>query len=157
MVQKLVLPLHPQMVNVSFSFNDVELLDFDQKKTTSWLVFAVKDLGFEDASLDFVFVTDDYLLEVNKRFLNHDYYTDIITFNYNEENSLSGEMYISVDRVSENAVEFGDGVFINELNRVMIHGVLHLAGYDDQSEALRIEIRSKENYYLRKLNVSRET
>lgn len=157
MVQKLVLPLRPQMVNVSFSFNDVELLDFDQKKTTSWLISAVEELGFDDASLGFVFVSDEYLLEINKQYLNHDYYTDIITFNYNEENSLSGEMYISVDRVADNAVEFGDGVFVNELNRVLIHGVLHLAGFDDQNETMQAEIRSKENYYLSKLNVSRET
>jgi probable rRNA maturation factor len=82
----------------------------------------------------FVFVDDDYLLEMNKSHLGHDYYTDIITFNMNEENSLCGEMYISVDRVKENADEFSKGDFMLELSRVMVHGALHLLGYDDHSD-----------------------
>jgi rRNA maturation RNase YbeY len=81
-----------------------------------------------------IFCSDDYLLEINKKHLNHDYYTDIITFDYCVENIVSGDLYISVDRIKENAKTFED-TFINELTRVVIHGVLHLCGHNDKTEA----------------------
>ena len=119
----------------------------------------LKILLDHDKELDYaniVLMTDDELLEINRQYLNHDYYTDIITFNYAEEaQPLEGELYISVDRVKEyasaNSVDY-----ISELNRVMIHGFLHLAGYDDNTEIAKNRMQSLENQYI-SLIVPRET
>lgn len=148
MDQKLVLPLLRQMVNFSYEFHGVNVEGFVPSDYTIWLTNVLKRYNISNASLMFVFVDDEYLLEMNKSHLNHDYYTDIITFNMNEENSLCGEMYISVDRVRDNAVEFSNGDFILELSRVMVHGVLHLLGYDDHSESDEVVIREQEDLCL---------
>lgn len=94
-----------------------------------------------------IFCSDEYLLEINKKHLNHNYYTDIITFDYCVKNIVSGDLYISIDRVKENAKTFNDS-FINELTRVVIHGVLHLCGYNDKTEADQKNMRNLENKYL---------
>lgn len=143
-VQKLVLPLLPQMVNVSYDFLNVKVDGFDPKNYTSWIKKVLLRHGISSARLGYVFVSDEYLLKMNQDHLNHDFYTDIITFNYNEENSLSGEMYISVDRVRDNADEFSGGDFERELSRVIIHGVLHLVGFDDQTDEDELRIREEE-------------
>lgn len=96
-----------------------------------------------------MFCSDEYLLEINKEYLDHDYFTDIITFdNSEEDNQLEGDIYISVDRVRENAATFHTD-FDTEMRRVLIHGLLHLAGHDDTSEALKTAMRAKEDEYLR--------
>jgi len=100
--------------------------------------------------LSFVFCTDDYLLDVNKKFLNHDYYTDIITFDYNESNIVSGDFIISIDRVKENAL-IHKCTFHIELYRVIIHGVLHLLGFSDKSEIQQKKMRESEDLYLSQL------
>lgn len=87
------------------------------------------------------------MLDINQKYLQHDYFTDIITFDYCEGDRLSGDLFISVDSVRENSVEFGTE-FKDELNRVIIHGLLHLVGYDDHTEKDIKLMRSKENYYL---------
>ena len=107
-------------------------------------------LNFEkktEGDIVLIFCSDEYLLEINKKYLNHDYYTDIITFDYCVENIVSGDLYISIDRVKENAKTFNDS-FINELSRVVIHGVLHLCGYNDKTEADQKNMRNLENKYL---------
>lgn len=149
MDQKLVLPLLPQMVNVSYNFLDVEIEGFVPEDFTTWLERVAANYNVNNVELTYVFVSDKYLLEMNKTYLNHDYYTDIITFNNNEENSLLGEMYISIDRVKENAVEFADGNFIKELSRVMVHGFLHLMGFDDHSDEDEKVIRQQEEICLK--------
>ena len=98
-----------------------------------------------------IFCSDEYLLEINKKHLNHNYYTDIITFDYCVENIVSGDLYISIDRVKENAKTFNDS-FINELSRVVIHGVLHLCGYNDKTESEKKIMTQKENQYINLLN-----
>ena len=99
--------------------------------------------------MNYVFCSDEYLLEINKQYLDHDYFTDIITFdNSEEDNQLEGDIYISVDRVRENAATFHTD-FDTEMRRVLIHGLLHLAGYEDSSEALKTAMRAKEDEYLR--------
>ena len=90
------------------------------------------------------------MLEINKNYLNHDYYTDIITFNYVEENLISGDLFISVERVRENAGKF-DVTFQQELYRVILHGILHLVGYDDKTFEDQTLMREKENFYLEKI------
>ena len=103
----------------------------------------VKVLG--DVSI--IFCSDNYILDVNLKYLQHDYYTDIITFDYCSGNRLSGDLFISIDSVRENAAYYGTE-FQDELHRVIVHGLLHLVGYDDHTEEDIAVMRSKENYYL---------
>lgn len=105
--------------------------------------------------LSYVFTNDDYLLEVNQQFLQHDYYTDVITFDYSTEGVVSGDVMISLDRVMDNAQALNVS-FEQEFFRVCFHGLLHLCGYKDKSPAEGLLMRSKENQYLA-LYVSRET
>ena len=97
--------------------------------------------------INIIFCSDNYLLDINQKFLGHDYFTDIITFDYCEDDRLNGDLFISVDSVRENAVEFGQE-FDVELSRVMVHGILHLVGYDDHTKADQKVMRQKEDYYL---------
>ena len=115
---------------------------------SSWLSTCVTDLGYNLGELSIIFCDDEYLLEVNKKHLNHDYYTDIITFNYNVEKKLNGDLFISLDRVKDNASVFNEN-FNLELFRVIIHGVLHLCGFNDKTTSEQREMRQKENHYLR--------
>jgi rRNA maturation RNase YbeY len=94
-----------------------------------------------------IFVTDEHLLVMNKEYLNHDYYTDIITFDFCERNIVSGDLFISLDRVKENASIFNVD-FMNELQRVVIHGVLHLCGYKDKTVEEETKMRELENKYM---------
>ena len=103
----------------------------------------MKKLG----NINIIFCSDDYILDVNMKYLQHDYFTDIITFDYCEKDFLSGDLFISIDSVRENALYYGTE-FADELNRVMVHGLLHLIGYDDHSEEDIKMMRYKENYYL---------
>lgn len=101
-------------------------------------------------SLSFIFCSDDYLLQVNKSFLKHNYYTDVITFNFNEpKNPVEGEVYISVDRIKENAKDLNTS-FKKELHRVIFHAALHLCGYNDKKNREVILMRKKEDEYLEK-------
>lgn len=107
--------------------------------------------------INVVFVSDENLLQINRDFLKHDYYTDIITFNYADEpkGNIEGELYVSVDRIIENARALNLGED-EELSRVIIHGVLHLCGFEDNSEQTKTEMQEAENKYLKDI-VSRET
>ncbi|WP_294670662.1 rRNA maturation RNase YbeY [uncultured Fluviicola sp.] len=106
--------------------------------------------------ISIIFCSDEHLLEMNKEYLEHDYYTDIITFDYTQDNVVSGDLFISVDRVQDNADEF-DTLFRDELHRVCVHGLLHLCGYKDKTESDEELMRSKENEMLelRKFHVER--
>lgn len=114
---------------------------------SAWLkeVAAREKRNLGDISI--IFCSDSYVLEVNKKYLSHDYYTDIITFDYCEYDILSGDLFISVDSVKDNAVFYGVD-FDTELNRVIVHGILHLIGYDDHREEDIAIMRAKENEYL---------
>ncbi|WP_026632708.1 rRNA maturation RNase YbeY [Dyadobacter alkalitolerans] len=128
-----------------------ENVDFDllrPLKTKKWIKNTSISEGYEIADLNYIFCNDDYLLEINKQYLDHDYFTDIITFdNSEEENVIEGDIYISVDRVRENAATF-HADFETEMRRVLIHGLLHLMGYDDTDEKLKAAMRAKEDQYL---------
>ena len=134
---------------IDFQFINKEIPGFDSEFFILSLTSLVKEEGKLLGDVSVIFVSDDYLLEINQSYLNHDYYTDIITFDYCEQNVISGDLFISVDRVRENAdvfnVDFG-----TELHRVIIHGVLHLCGYKDKTEENEKEMRILENKYLNK-------
>jgi rRNA maturation RNase YbeY len=104
-------------------------------------------MGKIAGDISIVFCSDDYLKVINLKYLNHDYYTDVITFDYSENNRISGDLFISIDRVNENA-GLNNINFIQELYRVIIHGVLHLCGYNDKTVKEKKEIREKEDFFL---------
>lgn len=131
--------------------NDLAL---DPVEIENWLNKVCVAEGKELGDLNVIFCSDSYLLELNIKHLEHDYYTDIITFDYSEE-SISGDLFISIDRVEDNANSY-KVPFSEELNRVIAHGVLHLIGYGDKSEAEAATMRIKESEAL-KLIVPRET
>jgi rRNA maturation RNase YbeY len=134
----------------------VKIPSFVSKKD---LKEAVKNLALSEGKvlkdLSLVFTDDDYLLEVNKQYLNHDYFTDVITFDYSSFPEVSGDVMISLDRVKDNAQSLNQS-FELEFYRVVFHGVLHLCGYKDKSEADEKEMRAKEDFYINRF-VSRET
>ncbi len=140
---------------IDFHFIDVEVPEIRPEFFVQWILESIEKEGFKAGSLNIILVSDVYLLEMNTRYLNHDFYTDIITFDYSNGEFLEGDLYISVDRVLDNAGTFSTP-FLNELLRVLIHGVLHLCGYNDKSEAEQSLMRVKEEEYLRAY-VSRET
>ena len=132
---------------ISDYFQDTDFKFRDRRKTNEWLKLAAESEIRRIGNISIIFCSDNYVLDINQKYLQHDYFTDIITFDYCEGDRLSGDLFISVDSVRENSVEFGTE-FNDELNRVIIHGLLHLVGYDDHTEKDIKLMRSKENYYL---------
>ena len=132
---------------ISYYFQDSDFKFRDRRKTNEWLKLAAESEIRRIGNISIIFCSDNYVLDINQKYLQHDYFTDIITFDYCEGDRLSGDLFISVDSVRENSVEFGTE-FKDELNRVIIHGLLHLVGYDDHTEKDIKLMRSKENYYL---------
>lgn len=127
-----------------------EGIDFDLKgklANNRWLRFVAEAEAKRLGDVNIIFCSDPYILDVNIKYLGHDYFTDIITFDYVEGNTLSGDLFISVDSVRDNASFYGTE-FPVELRRVMVHGLLHLIGYDDHTPEQQKTMRSKEDYYL---------
>jgi probable rRNA maturation factor len=140
---------------IEFEFLNIEIPGFDSEFFVLSLSELVSCENKVLGDITVVFCTDDYLLQVNRQYLNHDYYTDIITFDYSEVNVISGDLFISYDRVKENAMAFS----VNskkELERVIYHGVLHLCGFKDKTAGDELLMREKEDFYLNRF-VSRET
>lgn len=123
----------------------------NKKVIKEWIARVIdkekKELGY----INYVFCDDKYLLDKNIKYLDHDTFTDIITFNYSEKDIIHSDIMISIPRVKENSITF-ENSFSEELNRVMIHGVLHLLGYNDKTEKEKKEMKEKEDYYLTKLH-----
>ena len=118
-----------------------------QEARSRWIINSIINENKRVGKLSFIFCTDEYLLEKNIQFLDHETYTDIITFDYCEGDIISGDIFVSVERVTENANTFGVD-FEDELDRVLIHGLLHLAGYQDKSKEEVKTMREKEDFYL---------
>ena len=129
---------------------DTEYSYTKKRRLKNWIKNTVKEEGFSIGEINIIFTSDDYLLEINKNFLSHDYYTDVITFDYSDNKKISGDIFISVDRVRENAEKYKEK-FFDELNRVIIHGILHLLGYKDKTSTEKHLMRKKEDFYLKKL------
>lgn len=120
----------------------------DKDKLRNWILKKLKLEGFELRNLNFIFCTDNYLRKINKEYLGHDYFTDIITFDNSVSKKMTdGDIYISVDRVRINSKVY-DNTFNDELHRVMAHGVLHLMGYDDKQKNQKIKMEKMENKWL---------
>ncbi|MDB5247224.1 MAG: metal-dependent hydrolase YbeY [Segetibacter sp.] len=137
------------MANVRFSYADVKPISLPGKKALKEFIKRLFSLeGKTVLSINYVFCSDPYLLEINKSFLQHDYLTDIITFDLSEGELVESEVYISVDRVRENAL-IHNTVYRTELLRVMFHGALHLCGYRDKKKSEITIMREKEESYLR--------
>lgn len=132
---------------ISFQTDGIDF-DLDQKDAVrQWLLQVIVAESFEAGEIAYVFTSDDSLLKINQKYLNHDTYTDIISFDYSEDQSVSGEIYISIERVRDNALKYSVDS-IKELHRVMVHGILHLCGFSDKESDSKDIMTGKEDYYL---------
>jgi rRNA maturation RNase YbeY len=127
----------------------------DKERYAEWVSQIVTSESREIGDLSFVFCDDTYLLEINQKFLEHNTLTDVITFNYSDDDILFGDVFISTERLKENSYKF-DSKFKDELRRVMAHGVLHLLGFDDKSEVDSREMRAKEEEKMKLFHVEHE-
>ena len=133
------------MINIFFE--DTDEFDLSKLNVESNIEKLVTNEDRTLGDVNYILCSDAYLLDINRQYLNHDYYTDVISFDYCEDNVISGDVFISVDTVADNAKEYGV-TFEKELARVMIHGVLHFVGYNDKSDEEVPVMRAKENQYL---------
>ena len=135
------------MSSIIFHQEDISFRLKNIKKIKSWIE---KSIALERGivgDLNYIFCSDTYLHKINLEYLKHDTLTDIITFDYSEKKQISGDIFISIDRIKENALKFNQSIDI-ELNRVLIHGVLHLLGYKDKTPKEKETMRAKEDFYL---------
>ena len=132
---------------ISYFTEDIKFELKGKLLNNRWLKMVVGSEVKKMGDLSIIFCSDPYILDINLRYLQHDYFTDIITFDYCEGDTVSGDLFISIDSVRENALIYGAG-FEDELDRVMVHGVLHLLGYDDHTPEEQAVMRAKENYYV---------
>lgn len=132
------------MSKISFFYEDIDFKLRQINKCKQWIKSIIENENFKLNYINYVFCSDTYLHNINIEYLNHDTLTDIITFDYTEEKALEGEIFISIDRIEENAKDLGVE-FEEELKRVMAHGILHMMGYRDKSEEEKITMRRKED------------
>jgi probable rRNA maturation factor len=128
---------------ITFLKEDIQFKFSALLKYKAWIKTVIQNYGYKPGDITFIFCSNSYILKINQQYLQHDYYTDIITFNYNEKQSISGDIFISIETVRENALEYMV-TFEEELQRVMIHGILHLLGFDDHSDEEKNIMRQKE-------------
>ncbi len=124
----------------------------DRRRINRWLKESAAAEGYALSEVNIIFCSAERLLEINREFLQHDYYTDIITFDYSdlEEGYISGDLFIDVETVADNAAQFG-ATPLEEMHRILVHGVMHLCGQGDKSPEDALAMRSKENLYLSRL------
>ena len=133
------------MPKISYHFLNVNTTFTNRRKLKSFIESIFNKENHQLSALTYIFCTDDYLLGINKQFLNHDTYTDIVTFTLsNPKQPIEGEIYISIDRVTENAITH-KATFLQELHRVIFHGALHLCGYTDKTKAAKVVMRQMED------------
>jgi probable rRNA maturation factor len=134
---------------LSCFFEEIKPVKLQKKVLQNIINFLIKNEHKQPGDVSVIFCSDDYLLKINEQYLNHNYYTDIVTFDYVENSVISGDLFISVHRVEENASQLGI-TFEEELYRVVFHGLLHLCGYKDKTIAEKELMREKEDFYLEK-------
>ena len=131
---------------ISFNYEtDFELENEAQYE--DWISRIIESEGFDEGEINYIFCDDDYLLKVNQDYLDHDYYTDIITFDYVKGKTISGDIFVSLPRILDNASTLSQN-FESEFNRVLAHGILHLCGYKDKTEEEKSQMRAKEDFYI---------
>lgn len=135
---------------VYFHSEETRFLLRNKKLYRKWIEDVVNHYSKSIGNLNFIFTTNDYILKINKQYLNHKYYTDVITFSYNDRDVVSGDIYVSVDQVKLNSLEHHVS-YMNEMSRVMIHGVLHLLGYSDDNHKEIQQMRKIETALLNRL------
>ena len=136
---------------VTFHKEEVEFKLPNERNLSNWLVDIAASKNKTISQIVYIFCDDEYLLNINKEYLNHDYYTDIITFPYKQGREIESDIFISIERIKENASTF-KSTFEIELLRVMSHGLLHLIGYKDKTEEEKKEMRAKENWAIELFN-----
>lgn len=134
---------------IQYIAEDVKLPTLTYKKINRWIKVIATTYGKKTGDIVYIFCSDEHILKVNKQYLKHDYYTDIITFDYTEGTTISGDIFISIESVESNAKDFNVS-YEDELKRIVIHGILHLCGQDDKTPELRLEMTKKENLALSK-------
>lgn len=132
---------------ISYFNQDIEFKLKGKLINNQWLKLVAESEIRRIGDINIIFCSDNYILDVNMKYLGHDFFTDIITFDYCEKDKLNGDLFISIDSVRENALHYATE-FETELNRVMVHGILHLIGYDDHSKKDIKIMREKEDYYI---------
>ena len=130
-----------------FIHHIIQEYDPPEKEIIPFLDTVIKAENFSVGNINIIYTDNKEILELNKKYLQHNYYTDVITFDYTEENILHGDVYISLDKISENSKDYGTS-FYNETLRVVIHGILHLMGYKDSTDEEKAQMRNKEDHYL---------
>lgn len=133
--------------SITWFAEGIELPSVPRETLEEWIKYTIKDMGYLLGEISYIFVDDNGILEINKQYLDHDYYTDIITFDYSENKLVSGDLFISLDTIQSNADKFNQ-IYLNELYRVIIHGVLHLCGIKDKSPEERADMEFHEDKYL---------
>ncbi|MBO5553582.1 MAG: rRNA maturation RNase YbeY [Paludibacteraceae bacterium] len=128
---------------ICFTAEEIEMPAIDQRRVSGWIRAVAAGYGFSVGELQYIFCSDERELEVNRQFLQHDYYTDVITFDYSTASTISGDIFISLDTVRSNAEEVGVE-YIDELHRIIIHGALHLTGQGDKTPETKAEMTRKE-------------
>ena len=129
---------------ITYNAENVRLPKIRKRDTTAWIKAVAAEYGRKVGDVGYMFVDDDKILEVNREYLGHDYYTDVITFDYDDDDIVSGDIVISLDTVRSNAALFGK-TYEDELNRVIIHGILHLCGINDKGPGEREIMEAAEN------------
>ena len=137
---------------IQYIAENVKMPALHEQRVSRWIKEIADGYGKKTGDIAYVFCDDQKILEVNNQYLEHDYYTDIITFDYTTGNTISGDIFISLDTVKSNADEYGAD-FETELHRILIHGILHLCGNDDKSPELRADMTNKENKALGQLKL----
>ena len=132
---------------IAFTTDHIEMPALDERKASRWIKAVAADYGFSVGNITYIFCSDERELEVNRQFLGHDYYTDVITFDYTAGQTLNGDIFISLDTVRTNAEMVGAS-FENELRRIIIHGVLHLTGQGDKTPETKAQMTAKEEHAL---------
>lgn len=134
-------------MSILFHNEDVKSPKIKKQLVKNWIKSVIASEGKQLGNVNYIFCSDEYLLQVNKQYLNHDYYTDIITFDYVDEGLISGDIFVSVDRIEENGKQYGSG-FDAELRRILVHGILHLIGFGDKTPQEKKIMTGKEDQYL---------
>ena len=139
---------------ITFTSDNISMPTLDTPLVERWIRAVAAQYGFAVGELNYIFCDDEKILSVNREFLQHDYYTDIITFDYSTRTRVNGDIYISLDMVASNAEQVGV-TFLHELHRIIIHGLLHLTGQADKTPETKAQMTAKEEDALKKLHIQR--